>query len=81
MSEQTNAVVIGYGYWGRNIARNVHENLNLNLVAIFDLEFNNRLNASRTYPHVLALENISKFGLTADDMYLYVHRPRHTLVF
>jgi len=47
-----NIAVIGYGYWGPNLARNWNLNKRANLMYICDL-LDNRLNVAQTnYPHV-----------------------------
>ena len=44
--------LIGYGYWGPNLARNFHFNNDLELTAICDFS-SDRLKAARNiYPHV-----------------------------
>ena len=44
--------IIGFGYWGPNIARNFQENSGLELVGIAELDENRRAIAKQKYPNV-----------------------------
>lgn len=44
--------LIGFGYWGLNIARNFHQNPNTTLSAICDISPKNQARAEATYPDV-----------------------------
>jgi predicted dehydrogenase len=58
------AAVIGYGYWGPNLARNLEECQDFDLRALCDLDEAQRAAFSRRFPHV---ESTSDFaGLLAD---------------
>lgn len=50
------AGLIGYGYWGPNIARNFHGNPNIELAAICDFSPDRLRAARRLYPYVKAVE-------------------------
>ena len=43
--------LIGYGYWGRNLARNIDAADSLDLVAVVETDETARAAAARTYPH------------------------------
>ena len=45
-------VIIGFGYWGPNIARNFHQNPDLELAGIADLIEERRNLAKKTYQNV-----------------------------
>jgi predicted dehydrogenase len=47
-----NIGLIGYGYWGPNLARNFNQNPNMQLAAICDFSEKRLELASRFYPHV-----------------------------
>ena len=49
--------LIGYGYWGPNLARNFNQNLHCQLVRISDTSKDRRELASRHFPAVEAVEN------------------------
>jgi predicted dehydrogenase len=59
--------VIGYGYWGPNIARNVHGLEHAELVAICDRSQSALQRAKRTYPGVRLTSELSDV-LTATDI-------------
>jgi len=46
------AGIVGYGYWGPNLARNFNSNPNFDLVAIADRDEKRRLMAAQHFPHV-----------------------------
>ena len=55
--------LIGYGYWGKNIARNIYENKDCNLNIISDLNESNLKYASKKFPQTkttLISDNIFK---------------------
>ena len=54
--------LIGFGYWGPNLARNFNANPDLELVAICDFSADRREAACRLYPQVNLFDNI-------DDVY------------
>ena len=54
--------LIGFGYWGPNLARNFNVDPDLELVAICDFSTDRRETARRFYPQVRLLDNL-------DDLY------------
>ena len=52
--------LIGYGYWGPNMARNIQENNNMKLSIICDSNAYNLQRASQRYPHVRCKDNIKE---------------------
>ena len=55
--------LIGYGYWGKNIARNIYENKDCNLNIISDLNESNLKYASKKFPQTkttLISDNVFK---------------------
>jgi predicted dehydrogenase len=44
-----NIALIGYGYWGPNVARNIHANPNLNLHTICDMQVDRLEKAKSVY--------------------------------
>ena len=60
--------IIGFGYWGPNIARNFQENPELELAGIAELDESGRASAKQKYPNVPIYEDaISLFKETAID--------------
>ncbi len=55
MTTQTRVALVGYGYWGNNLARNLHSARNLELVAIADPDPAQRERATHLFPTAAAL--------------------------
>lgn len=55
---QINVALIGYGYWGPNVARNLSSLSQYSLKYIIDLNENSRLKASRNHPGVKILSRL-----------------------
>jgi predicted dehydrogenase len=53
--------LIGYGYWGPNLARNFHFNEDMELTAICDLSSDRLKTACKNYPQVKCYSNIDDF--------------------
>lgn len=59
--------VIGYGYWGPNLARNFYELPSANLVAVADLREERRKHALSRFPQIVAAKNYQQlFDLDLD---------------
>ena len=56
-----NIGLIGYGYWGPNLARNFHQNPDLNLVSICDFAPDRLKKAARLYPQTNMVDNLDDF--------------------
>ena len=52
-----NAIVIGYGYWGPNLARNINQNSRFNLKFICDLDIKKRNEAASHFSNVEVIDN------------------------
>ena len=52
--------LIGYGYWGPNMARNIQENNNMKLSIICDSNIYRLKRATQRYPHVRCKDNIKE---------------------
>jgi predicted dehydrogenase len=52
------AALLGYGYWGRNLARNLHQRLGTDWVACVDLDPERRAEVARRYPWVVPLGDL-----------------------
>jgi predicted dehydrogenase len=59
--------IIGFGYWGPNLARNVNQHPGAELVAVCDTDADNRIRAAAQYPRARLLDD-SQALLTADDI-------------
>ena len=60
-----NIGLIGYGYWGPNLARNIHQNPDLNLVTICDFAPDRLKIAARLYPQTKMVDNLDDFYQTS----------------
>lgn len=49
--QNVNIVLVGFGYWGPNLARNIDRNPSTKLVAIVDSDYEQRKEAEQDYPH------------------------------
>lgn len=49
--------IIGYGYWGPNLARNIHANSNMDLIGIADVDPEKRQLAKKIYPSTIIFSN------------------------
>lgn len=56
-----NIGLIGYGYWGPNLARNFNSNPDLNLVSICDFSPDRLEKAAGLYPRAKMLDNVEAF--------------------
>ena len=56
-----NIGLIGYGYWGPNLARNFNANDNLNFTSICDFSSNRLTLAKKVYPSVKMYSNLEEF--------------------
>jgi len=63
--------LIGYGYWGPNLARNFNANEDCTLVRIADMTDNRRAAAGKTYPAVEVVDDPARVA-QADDIDLVV---------
>ena len=53
--------LIGYGYWGPNLARNFHNNPEIKLISICDFSMERLKAAAKLYPYVDLLNNLDDF--------------------
>ena len=58
--------LIGYGYWGPNLARNFHFNNDLELTAICDFSSDRLKAACKLYPQVDCYDNVDDFFANTD---------------
>ena len=58
--------LIGYGYWGPNLARNFHFNNDLELIAICDFSSDRLKAACKLYPQVDCYDNVDDFFANTD---------------
>ena len=52
-----NVGIVGYGYWGPNLARNVNNNINLSLKGIADLSSEKRNIAKKNFPNTIIVDS------------------------
>jgi predicted dehydrogenase len=52
------AALLGYGYWGPNLARNLHQRLGTDWVACVDLDPERRAEVARRYPWVIPVDEL-----------------------
>lgn len=60
MKDRVGVGVVGYGYWGPNLARNFHSNSATELIAICDLSPERRAAASRDHPEKKVTDNVEE---------------------
>jgi predicted dehydrogenase len=58
------AALLGYGYWGPNLARNLHQRIGTDWLACVDLDPGRRAEVARRYPWVRTLDEVG--GVLAD---------------
>jgi predicted dehydrogenase len=54
------AALLGYGYWGPNLARNLHQRLGADWVACVDLDHDRRSEVARRYPWVRPVADLDE---------------------
>ena len=64
--------LVGYGYWGKNIARNFSQNPKFQLHTICDLDENNLSAASLLYPNCKFISDYKAIGDDVDIVALIV---------
>ncbi len=57
MPEPISTALIGYGYWGPNLARNLHQSRDARLALVCDSAPERLAEAARLYPHARTAEN------------------------
>ena len=67
--------LIGYGYWGPNLARNFNVNPDLELVAICDQSADRLEKAGRYYPQAKLFDNVDDFYKNTDIDVIAVATP------
>lgn len=60
IEKKINVVLIGYGYWGPNLARNIDNSDNFNLIGICDINKKNLLKAKKKYPKIKIFKDYKK---------------------
>ena len=60
IEKKINVVLIGYGYWGPNLARNIDNSDNFNLIGICDINKKNLLKAKKNIQKSKFLKIIRK---------------------
>jgi predicted dehydrogenase len=70
-----NALVVGFGYWGPNLARNIHQSPNYNLLGIIESE-NERASIARATYDVEVVSKIDEVtGLDSVDIVFIATKP------
>ena len=60
IKNKINVLLIGYGYWGPNLARNIDNSNDYNLISICESNKKNFLEIKKTYPKVKILDDYKK---------------------
>lgn len=68
MTQRLRAAAVGYGYWGKNIARVLQGSADFELRYICDLGAANRARAAAAFPHVECLESFEQLPLDEVDV-------------
>ena len=63
-----NVALIGYGYWGPKLARNIQNSNNFKIKYIIDTSKKNLENAKKNYPLSLLYQNYKKLKIKNLDL-------------
>lgn len=74
---QLNAVLLGFGYWGPNILRNIKSSPHFHIHAIVDPEPNAREHARSAAPGALVLTSVDGLDWSAVDAVFIAAPPEH----
>ena len=77
-SDQPRVALLGYGYWGPNLARNLHMGLGRDWVACVDPDPARRAEVARRYPWVRALADPAEVMADPEVDALVVASPART---
>lgn len=69
--------IVGYGYWGPNLARNVNLNNSTELVAISDVDTQKLQNIKKLYPKVLLCTNVDEIFPLIDAVIIATNVEYH----
>jgi predicted dehydrogenase len=73
-----NIVVVGFGYWGPNLVRNITERPEFHLGGICELDFKRSADFSRRYPGVPVRSNLDRFLNDPDVDAIAIATPPRT---
>lgn len=73
-----NVGVVGFGYWGPNLARNFFENANYSLTHIADLSESRLNDAKLTYPEAVVTSNLEQLFADRDLSLIAIATPATT---
>ena len=59
---KTKVLLVGYGYWGPNLARNLNQNSNVEFTGILEIDQDLHAKISTDYPEIRIFNNIDDIG-------------------
>jgi len=82
MTEQLRAGMVGFGYWGPNIARNLAKNSNIDFVVLADAAEGNRAKFAALYPEVATCASVEELlaDYDVDAVAIATPAPSHFAV-
>ncbi len=70
--------LVGYGYWGPNLARVIHNTSTCSFSALCDLDKSNLDKCKQIYPHILATADYNEILNNPDIDAIFIATPVHT---
>ncbi|MCL2881784.1 MAG: Gfo/Idh/MocA family oxidoreductase [Coriobacteriia bacterium] len=82
MSAQLKMGMVGFGYWGPNIARNLAKNTDIDFVVLADMSESNRAKFAALYPEVATCTSVEELlsGYNVDAVAIATPAPVHYVV-
>ena len=59
---KTKILLVGYGYWGPNLARNLNQNSDVEFTGILEIDKDLHKKISEDYPEIPIFNNIDEIG-------------------
>jgi predicted dehydrogenase len=78
VTEPVNVALVGYGYWGSNLARNIHASTTTRLRAIIDTDAEVRARAERAHPSAAISAQVEDALSDLDVEAVVIATPAHT---
>jgi predicted dehydrogenase len=80
MSKRLSGVLVGFGYWGRNVARNIHQSREFSLTYLIESDPAKCADASILYPEIICFNNLEDYliyGKLADTGFIATAAHSH----
>lgn len=76
--ESVRVALIGYGYWGPNLLRNLVSNGGFRVVGVAELNNELRQKCGKSYPHIAMFADVAEMLATAKPEAVLIATPPHT---